>query len=174
MSTTELQTVAWDLEDLVHGDGPEGSDRLLDEATERAEAFRARHAGKVAELDAPGLAGAMQELAVIVDLVGPRGQLRGAAVLDGHGVARERRADGERAGAVHPHRDPAALLRARVGGAGRRARRRAARGDDLDTVRHHLASVRRYRPHLLSEPEERIMAEKSQTARRRGPGCSAS
>ena len=33
--------------------------------------------------------------------------------------------------------------------------------DGLDFCRHHLRSARRYRPHLLSEPEERILAEKS-------------
>jgi oligoendopeptidase F len=31
----------------------------------------------------------------------------------------------------------------------------------LDFCRHHLRSVRRYRPHLLSEPEEKIFAEKA-------------
>ncbi|CAA9529513.1 MAG: Oligoendopeptidase F, partial [uncultured Solirubrobacteraceae bacterium] len=59
---------------------------------------------------------------------GPLGQLRRPALLDGHGVARERRADGARAGALHPHRDAAAVLRARVGGARGRAGRRPARG----------------------------------------------
>ena len=33
--------------------------------------------------------------------------------------------------------------------------------DELDRYRHHLRSVRRYRPHLLSESEEKILAEKS-------------
>ena len=31
----------------------------------------------------------------------------------------------------------------------------------LEHYRHWLASVRRYRPHLLSEPEEKIVTEKS-------------
>ena len=34
-------------------------------------------------------------------------------------------------------------------------------GERLDFCRHHLRSVRRYRPHLLSETEEKILAEKS-------------
>ena len=33
--------------------------------------------------------------------------------------------------------------------------------DGLDFCRHYLRSARRYRPHLLSEPEEKILAEKS-------------
>jgi oligoendopeptidase F len=35
----------------------------------------------------------------------------------------------------------------------------------LEFCAHHLRSARRYRPHLLSEPEEKILAEKSLTAR---------
>ena len=46
------------------------------------------------------------------------------------------------------------------------ARRRSAptscwRAPGLDFCRHYLRSARRYRPHLLSEPEEKILAEKS-------------
>ena len=37
--------------------------------------------------------------------------------------------------------------------------------DGLDKARHYLRNARRYRPHLLSEPEEKIMAEKSVTGR---------
>ncbi|MSW84990.1 MAG: oligoendopeptidase, partial [Actinobacteria bacterium] len=37
--------------------------------------------------------------------------------------------------------------------------------DGLDLVRHHLRTVRQYRPHLLSEPEEKLLAEKSVTGR---------
>ncbi len=33
--------------------------------------------------------------------------------------------------------------------------------DGLGFCRHHLRSARRYRPHLLTEPEEKILAEKS-------------
>ncbi len=36
-------------------------------------------------------------------------------------------------------------------------------GEDLDFCRHHLRNVRRYREHLLSEPEEKILAEKALT-----------
>ena len=36
--------------------------------------------------------------------------------------------------------------------------------DGLAFCRHYLASARRYRPHLLTEPEERILADKSLTA----------
>ncbi len=35
--------------------------------------------------------------------------------------------------------------------------------DGLDFCRHHLRNIRRYRQHLLSEPEERILTEKALT-----------
>ena len=73
MSTTALEDVAWDLEPLVDGDGAAGADRQLAEAQQRADAFAAAHAGKVAALDGPGLAAAMDELAVIYELVGRAG-----------------------------------------------------------------------------------------------------
>ena len=37
--------------------------------------------------------------------------------------------------------------------------------DGLDFCRHHLRTERRYRPHLLSQPEERVLAEKALTGR---------
>ena len=37
--------------------------------------------------------------------------------------------------------------------------------DGLDFARHHLRTTRRYRPHLLSEPEERILTEKAVSGR---------
>ena len=73
VSDPELETVAWDLEELVEGDGTTGVDRLLDEATRRADAFAAAHAGKLAELDGPGLVGVMLELATIQDQLGRAG-----------------------------------------------------------------------------------------------------
>src|SRR3712207_2101810 len=39
------------------------------------------------------------------------------------------------------------------------------RHDGLDFARHHLRTARRYRPHLLTEPEEKILTEKSQTGK---------
>ena len=53
-----------------------------------------------------------------------------------------------------------------MGRARRRARRGAARRPTGSTsARHHLRTARRYRPHLLTEPEEQILAEKAVTGR---------
>ena len=63
-------------------------------------------------------------------------------------------------------RDEARVLRPRVGGGRRRRRRRAARGGRASSAcATTCAPIRRYRPHLLSEAEEKLMAEKSVTGR---------
>ena len=73
LSDPELLEAAWDLSALVDGDEDTGVTRQLDQALERATAFAAAHAGRIAELDAPGLAAAMRELADINELVGKAG-----------------------------------------------------------------------------------------------------
>src|SRR5258707_11359138 len=69
----ELQKTAWDLEPLVEGEGSEGVERRLAEALERSQVFAGRYAGKISGLDSEGLRKAMQELAVIHDLIGRAG-----------------------------------------------------------------------------------------------------
>src|SRR4051812_30199310 len=69
----ELQAAGWDLDPLVAGEREEGVRRRLGEALERSKTFAAADAGKLAELDPAGLAGAMGELAEIQELVGRAG-----------------------------------------------------------------------------------------------------
>ena len=73
LSDPELLETEWNLAPLVDGDGEPGVDRLLDEATELAEAFARANAGKVAELDASGLEAAMRQLERIDELIGRAG-----------------------------------------------------------------------------------------------------
>ena len=165
MTVTDLQDVAWDLEPLVDGAGPEGADRLLAEADERAATFSERYAGRVNELDGAELAAAMAELQQIADIVGRVGsyaQLRfsvdTADPVNGALLARVH----EQATAVETKLlffdlEWAALDDARA--------EELLGADGLDTSRHHLRTVRRYRPHLLSEPEERLMSEKAVSGR---------
>src|SRR3954462_14670976 len=75
----ELLETAWDLDPLVDGRGADGALAHLDDADRRATAFAERYAGKVAELDGPGLVQAMRDLAEIEDVAGkaaPSGSLR--------------------------------------------------------------------------------------------------
>jgi oligoendopeptidase F len=165
MSTPTLENVAWDLDPLVDGEGPQGVDRLLAEADERAAAFAARHAGNVADLDGPGLAAAVRELEAIAERVGRAGSyasLRFAVdtqdPANGALLARVQ----EKATAIETkllffELEWAALDDERA--------EELLQAEGLDTARHHLRTVRRYRPHLLTEPEEKVMAEKGLTGR---------
>ncbi|HEY1832896.1 MAG TPA: M3 family oligoendopeptidase [Solirubrobacteraceae bacterium] len=158
-----LQEMAWDLEPLVDGEGEAGVQRRLDEGLERAKAFAATHAGKLNELDGAGLKAAMDELAAINELLARAGYYAALRFSTdtadpATGALLQRVQEQETAiqttllffelewAALDDER--AELLLA---------------GDGLDFCAHHLRNVRRYREHLLSEPEEKILTEKSLT-----------
>ncbi len=164
----ELEQTAWDLGALVDGEGSAGVARRLEEALTRSRAFAERYAGKLDGLDSAALAEAMRELAAIHDLVGRAGSY---AALDfstdtsdpARGALLQRTQEQgtaiettllffELEWAALPDERVDELLDAEGG-----------EGTDLDFCRHHLRSARRYRDHLLSEPEEKILAEKSLT-----------
>ncbi|HTZ87376.1 MAG TPA: oligoendopeptidase, partial [Solirubrobacteraceae bacterium] len=69
----ELARTEWDLGPLVDGEGDAGVQARLERALAKANAFAERYRGKVGELDSAGLAGAMHELAEILDLAGRAG-----------------------------------------------------------------------------------------------------
>jgi len=159
----ELQQTVWDLEPLLDGEGPGGVERRLGDALERAQEFAATYAGRLGGLDSEGLREAMQELAVIHDLVGRAGTyaaLRFSAdTADPANGALLQKAQ-ERATAIETtllffDLEWAALSQERA--------EELLAGDGLDFCRHHLRNVRRYRDHLLSEPEEKILSEKALT-----------
>ena len=161
----EVEQVAWDLEPLVNGDGEAGVLRQLDEALALAEAFAQRLAGKVAELDADGLQAAMHELEAIDDLAGRAGTYAGLRfsvdTTDPTRGALMQKVQ-ERSTAIETQLLFFDLEWAAVDDAAADALL-AAPG--LDFCRHYLRTIRRYRPYLLSEPEEKIVTEKSVTGR---------
>ncbi len=159
----ELQATAWDLEPLVDGEGEDGVGRRLSDALARSQAFAARHAGKLGELDGDGLREAMSELAVIHELVGRAGYY--AALRFSTDTADP--ANGALLQKVQEQETQlqTTLLFFELEWAAlsdERAEQLLA-GEDLEFCAHHLRNVRRYREHLLSEPEEKILAEKSLT-----------
>src|SRR5580692_12233131 len=166
-ATDTADTVHWNLADLLETppDGGEHSvDELLDEAQRRAEAFAGRYRGALATLDSAGLAEAMSELAAIYDLAGRAGsfaQLEFSIDTADPRLGAQLARMQERWTALSTlllffELEWAALEDERV--------EALLAGDGLDFCRHHLRSARRYRPHLLSEPEERILSEKSISA----------
>ena len=161
----ELAQTAWDLEPLVDGEGEGGVERRMQDALTRARTFaRALRRQRVGELDGAGLGEAMTELAEIYELVGRAGNYAALRFSTDTADAGERRAAAEGAGAGDADRNDAAVLRARVGRAERGARRGAAGRRGPGFLRATTcATSRRYREHLLSEPEEKILAEKALT-----------
>ncbi|HWK25548.1 MAG TPA: M3 family oligoendopeptidase [Solirubrobacter sp.] len=164
----DLQEVAWDLSHLLDGagDDPQAAvDALLAAALERAEAFAAAYAGKVAALDGDGLIAAMRELAEIEEIAGRAGTYAHLSFsIDTADPARgallqrvEEKGTAIETSLLFFHLEWAALDDATA--------ERLLETEGLDFARHHLATARRYRPHLLSEPEERILTEKALSGR---------
>jgi oligoendopeptidase F len=155
--------VAWDIEPLVDGDGAAGVDALLDEADTRARAI-GDYRGRVGDLDAGELATLMHDLAAIGDLVGRAGSYAGLRFAvdtqDPANGALVARAE-ERSTAINNELIFVELEWAAVDD--ERATELLA-DVRLDFCHHYLESARRYRPHLLTEPEERILSDKSLTA----------
>ncbi|HUB74212.1 MAG TPA: M3 family oligoendopeptidase [Solirubrobacteraceae bacterium] len=162
-SDPELEASAWDLEPLVEGEGEQGVRARMAEALERGQGFARRYAGKLGELDGPGLKAAMQELAAIQELVGRAGYY--AALRFSTDTADP--ANGALMQWVQEQETAlqTALLFFELEWAAladERAQELLA-ADGLEFCAHHLRNVRRYREHMLSEPEERILTEKALT-----------
>jgi oligoendopeptidase F len=165
LADPELQQTGWDLDPLVEGRGADGVKDLLAGADTLATQFAERYQGRVAELDSAGLIDAMREMVQMYEDVDRGASFaylrfstdtadpeRGALLqlVQERGTAIETKVlFFELEWAALPDERAAELLAA----------------DGLDFARHYLENARRYRPHLLSEPEERIVAEKSVTGR---------
>ena len=155
--------VHWDLAPLL-GDFS-GVDELLDAADEIADELVSTGRGRIGEMGADDLAAFFQRYATLVELAGRAGSYAGLVFAADtsqpeHGAlmarVQERSTatstkllfiDLEWAAASDEHVD--AVL--------------AETTPALDFVRHHLRSERRYRHHVLTEPEERVLTEKSVT-----------
>jgi len=156
--------VAWDIEPLVDGKGEAGVDALLDDAARRTDTLGS-YRGRIADLDAPALAELMHDIATITELIGRAGSYAGlrfavdtADPTRGALIARtEERATAIGNELLFIELEWAALPDEHV--------EPLLADEALAFCRHHLAAVRRYREHLLTEPEERILADKSVTGR---------
>jgi oligoendopeptidase F len=154
-----VESVTWDLAPLVGDGGDAAVDGLLDDAERRARDFKARYAGKVAELDADGLRQAMTDLAELADIVGRAGSyamLRFSAATDDPETGALLQKVQERGAQIETELlffdlewqklpdDRAEELLSAPG---------------MEFCAHHLRVSRRLGPHRLSEPEERVMTE---------------
>ncbi|HEY7438712.1 MAG TPA: M3 family oligoendopeptidase [Acidimicrobiia bacterium] len=169
MATTDIADadltaadVAWDLEPLVDGRGASGIDALVATAEKLATGLE-QYRGRIAELDASGIAGVMREMAQLEDALGRAGSYAGLRfAVD--------TADADRAALMQRVEEQSTAIGTRViffelEWAALPDERVDAilAGDQLEFCRHYLRSARRYRPHFLTEPEEKILVEKSVT-----------
>jgi oligoendopeptidase F len=165
MATVEERTgaeeVEWDLSDLYESPDDPRLEEEVAAAEGDAASFRERYHGRVASLGAAELAGAIaqrEEIESAVDRALTFAHLRFATNM----------ADPARGALVGKLQERAAAVETTLLFF---ALEWAALADEpaealladprLDHWRHWLTSLRKYRPYLLSEPEERIMTEKS-------------
>jgi oligoendopeptidase F len=160
--TLDAEAVTWDLEPLVEPVG--GVDSALETAARRA-ADLAERRGAVAELDPAGLRALVDGLAEVQELlnramsyVSLRQSTDVTDPANGAAMARTE----EQATAIGNQLIFFDLEWAAIDD--ERADELLA-DERMAPYRHHLRAARRYRDHLLSEPEEKILAEKSVTGR---------
>ncbi|HEV3094367.1 MAG TPA: M3 family oligoendopeptidase [Solirubrobacteraceae bacterium] len=163
LSDPELERTAWDLDPLVAGNGADGARAQLSEARERAQALAARHAGKVAELDRDSLLAAMRELGELQELIGRAGTYAGLRFSCDT-------ADPENGALMQEVQERVTEIETMLLFFELEWAELADKWVDelladerLSFCAHYLRNARRYREHLLSEPEEKILAEKAVT-----------
>ncbi|MDQ8043317.1 MAG: M3 family oligoendopeptidase [Solirubrobacteraceae bacterium] len=155
--------VVWDLEPLVDGGGADGVRAILEDAQTKAEAIEQEFSGTIADRSPEEIAGLVAQLADLSEAVGRAGNYamlafsadtedpaNGALVAD----IQERASRLESAllffelewAAVTDEQAEAVLAH-----------------PGTEQARHHLRSIRRYRDHLLTEAEEKLLAETGPT-----------
>ena len=165
MSKTSVDDIAWDLEPLVGGDGAAGVERLLTEADGVADSLASAARGRLGDCTPDEFAGFVADSARIGELIN-RAHAYAALRFSTDTSDPERGAlmalVQERATAISTK-----LLFLELEWTALDDQRAAelASADGLEKARHYLKTLRDSRPHLLSEPEEKILAEKSVTGR---------
>ena len=159
-AATSVDNVAWDLEPLLKTSELEGVEAFLASATADVEALET-YRGRLGELDAGELATFFDKVASFNDKLGRVGNyasLQFAVATD----------DPEVGALMQKVQEQGTVLGSRL----IFIELELAELDDdtaasfeadprLAFVRHHLASIRRYRQFMLSEPEEVVLAETS-------------
>jgi oligoendopeptidase F len=158
---TDVASVAWNLDPLLDA-------HTIDDWFEQAEAdvvFIETHRGQIAMLDVDGLAALMQANDRLSDRIGRAANfasLRFAVDTNDAVIAAEMQRVSERATALGNRLVFFDLEWVEVDD----AQATALLADDrLEFCRHHLEGLRRYRPHVLSEAEERLDADRAQSGR---------
>ena len=164
MTTTEMtgaEEVAWDLSDLYSGGDDPRIEQDVEQTETAAAAFRERYYGRIAELSAADLREAIEEreriestftraiyyahLRFSTDMNdSPRGALVARLSEKGAAIDTQLLFFGLELAALEDEQADALLA-----------------SGELEGWRHWLKSVRKFRPYVLTEPEEKILTEKS-------------
>jgi len=163
--TTGAETVRWDLSALYASPDDPALAADLTSALEDAKSFSQRLHGRIGELSAAELAAATDELEAInerIDRVGAFAYLRFATDTADPSRGALLQTVEERSTAIATELlfvelEWAAVPDERAG--------ELLADPALGAWGHFLEAARRFRPHLLSEPEEKVLAEKTVTGR---------
>ena len=159
-----MSAETWDIEPLVEGRGEDGVDALLDEARRRAERL-AQSKGRVATFARHDLAEFMTEYGEIQELIG---RASSYANLAFSADTREPRHGALLQKVQERATEIATLLlffELEWNALDEDKAEYLLSDEQLGFARHHLQVLRRFRDHILSEPEERILVEKSVTGK---------
>jgi len=164
MTTTEFtgaEEVAWDLSDLYDGGDDPRIEQDVEQTEAAAAAFRERYHGRVAELSAGELREAIEERERIESIFtraiyyahlwystdqndAPRGALVARLTEKGATVDTQLLFFGLEIAALDDEQADALIA-----------------SDELENWHHWLHTIRKFRPYVLTEPEEKILTEKS-------------
>jgi oligoendopeptidase F len=161
----EADDVRWNLDDLVPPPADRGIESILTEAELRMDAFAARYRGRVAALAAAELKDLLTEYEEILDSVG--------RAESWASLSWSTQSDEPARGALLQKVSERQSVLAQKGvfldiewaNAPEQAAQKLIEDPLLARWKHWLLIARRYQPHLLSEPEEKILSEKSVTGR---------
>jgi oligoendopeptidase F len=162
-TVTGAEHVEWNLDDLFEGPDDPRLEADLDEATAAATAFRERYRGRLAELSAAELNEAVAEaerIESIATRVETYARLRQAA--DSSDQARGALVQRVRERNTHVETE-LLFFDLEWSALDDDVAERLLADPALERYAQVLRSQRRYKPHQLSEPEEKISAEKSLT-----------
>ena len=163
--STGADEVAWNLDDLVAAPAEQGIDAILAEADRRVDAFAALYRGRVATLSAREMSSLLTEYEEIVESVG---RAESYASLSWSTSS----SDPARGALLQKVSERQARLTQKAvfldiewAQTPDEPARKLIGDPLLSRWRHWLIVARRYKPHLLTEPEEKILSEKSVTGR---------
>ncbi len=158
--------VRWNLADLYAEPAEPAIERDLDAAEAAAEAFAKRYRGCVASLDAAGLAEAVDALEALLEAparAGAYASLRFAADTSAAANGALLQRSQERGSAIQ---NAVVFFQLEWVALDDDAASRLLADPALARRRHLLQAMRRYRPHVLSEPEEKLLEELANTGER--------